>query len=1132
MLILFCCSFAGIIIVKEEYPMKNSTGFKLLVLILTLSMLLSLISCGTVEEETSGSESGTEAEETAVGGDTTDKADDTEEDTSAESDTDNGAGTDTDTATATDTDDGTESDTDSDETTEKKDDETTEAEETTTKKEEVAEDKDPPTPFDGFWGPVFFKSNYDTEGVEKSTLKDEEGGFEYTHFDVKKTQQDSHVYLKDFPIAARYLFIKFRTNSNSNFEIYTTTELGGASSTNNKVVSYKNNGEWQILALDLTESHPKAVIEKNGKYTLRFMRLDLVNSTAAGKYMDIAYVALCDDLADYKKFIGDEPCDHLIKTAVEFKEGVGYVATCRICGEYAGTATPFKVCYTNKLNAGWKNDLISETTADGVKITVAKEGGISAYESTVGFSGGNVGAGLGRYVVVKYRASDDYSGSFEIFANDIAEDAHVASSTGKVELKTAEGDPLFVAYKLNPDSAANGAGRYLDSKGKGTDDVSKAATVNTAVDEDMQPLVANCELKAIKGDLVPATAYRGPASTGTINAIKPDGEWHIFVIDLDAAIVPRLISNGYAPDDHYVDPITPAADGNCSIKFLRIDLINGASAPKGAWIEYAYIGFANSVDDIKAVVTVKEEDCIHGVYSEEYTSDESTHSRSCLFCGKTVTEAHVANGAYTEGGAKDTETHEEKCTVCGYKMSINHTAGAMTWNGTNAYETNCTVCLGNMASQLFPKTFDKNYLAEKLTVSGTTEEITADGIRFTVGDNGAGGDAAGRLAYSPLAAGRYMIVKYKNNNCQDSIQIIVRYSNQAAYKSVNIDLVSDGGARWHTQVVDLEKMFADETYVKSDEDGNCNYYEIIFDLFDKPSTSGEWLELAYVAFNNDLDHVVKAVCDELDVDADSCNHHSSMRSDELYHEGGDKHWNLCLICGNKVDETSHAAKEGEIATPDDNGNTHSVKCACGYQMADACSVSGARVFDEGSSKYKGKCTCGREWLSSFLYEVDVQSITIYSTDTSKITFSKEEVKAEGDEPAHVHFTANASASGIDGYTGNIVKNNTAPTGQYLVIKMRTNKPHVQIWSDTTGQGTAYAVVHPSSAIWSGTKWTVVVFDLSKISAYGAVDGVYTAKNLRIDLFNNDANTSSFFDIAYMGFVDNLEAVEAGYKLAN
>ena len=128
--------------------------------------------------------------------------------------------------------------------------------------------------------------------------------------------------------------------------------------------------------------------------------------------------------------------------------------------------------------------------------------------------------------------------------------------------------------------------------------------------------------------------------------------------------------------------------------------------------------------------------------------------------------------------------------------------------------------------------------------------------------------------------------------------------------------------------------------------------------------------------------------------------------------------------------------------------------------------------------------------------------------------------AKGSAEGHIFAYRNGSASRI--------------TGQYFVIKYRIPEgvdmaTNFQIFASTQNpepaEGSEFSV-----GVVKSNDWQILVLDLSRISTFNSVDGVYKAKHVRIDVINGKYTHSdenpSYIEVEYMGLHDSLEGILA------
>ena len=114
-------------------------------------------------------------------------------------------------------------------------------------------------------------------------------------------------------VTGQYLIIKYRTSSSLGYmEIYASTEVDGAGDAQNLggyfapdsgKGLYLKDGDWHVIAIDLSEAMKDTAFAANGegKYVAKFVRLDLFNVSKSNTEecsIDIAYIGMCDSYED------------------------------------------------------------------------------------------------------------------------------------------------------------------------------------------------------------------------------------------------------------------------------------------------------------------------------------------------------------------------------------------------------------------------------------------------------------------------------------------------------------------------------------------------------------------------------------------------------------------------------------------------------------------------------------------------------------------------------------------------------------------------------------------------------------------------------------------------------------------
>ena len=133
--------------------------------------------------------------------------------------------------------------------------------------------------------------------------------------DVANNKVESYfnLFSDNTEVTGQYLIIKYRTSSSVGYmEIYASTEVGGAGDAqklggyfapDNGKGLYLKDGEWHVIAIDLSEAMKDTAFAANGdgEYVAKFVRLDLFNVSKSNTEecsIDIAYIGMCDSYDD------------------------------------------------------------------------------------------------------------------------------------------------------------------------------------------------------------------------------------------------------------------------------------------------------------------------------------------------------------------------------------------------------------------------------------------------------------------------------------------------------------------------------------------------------------------------------------------------------------------------------------------------------------------------------------------------------------------------------------------------------------------------------------------------------------------------------------------------------------------
>ncbi len=119
---------------------------------------------------------------------------------------------------------------------------------------------------------------------------------------------------EDLTSTGQYLVFKYRVSADCEqipyFEFWTSTTATSAAAGYN--IMYKDiiqNGEWQVLIIDVAKTKPAIFpAEPDGSYLAKFLRLDFFNGSIPKEtFIDIAYIGFGEDLNKLLKYNSDVP---------------------------------------------------------------------------------------------------------------------------------------------------------------------------------------------------------------------------------------------------------------------------------------------------------------------------------------------------------------------------------------------------------------------------------------------------------------------------------------------------------------------------------------------------------------------------------------------------------------------------------------------------------------------------------------------------------------------------------------------------------------------------------------------------------------------------------------------------------
>lgn len=622
-------------------------------------------------------------------------------------------------------------------------------------------------------------------------------------------------------ITGQYFVMRYRlTGSTSKaFSVYAATVASGATYAvnSNQLVGSSQaisaDGNWHMLIVDLSTSKD-FIKDSNGKYSASFVRLGYTSGDNAENdnlaVLDIDYIGFADNINAAILNIKDNgitECLHGYGVGdAYFVEGVGYQYNCIVCNEVDSSKTTRFRTYISAEDLYRDVAVGSATealTKDGIfKITV-DEGKTITGESRQHLGAKNL---VGRYFIVKYRygyndgtqvGTATTKNGFEVWVNTHQDHVYAKDNYWR---KDDAGNPLYQAYQLDE----NGQ-RVKNSEGK---DV----IVSTAITDEAVAKENKLELLKSGANLVPYKAGAVTSSRDLDTLIKSDGQWHILVIDLES-LGTCDIKYEYGKDTYTFDRFEQSEDELYHIPGIYIDIINGANMKAGDTLEYDYLAFANTLDEITSVLSEEEK-----TYCQHKADSISTSIKNTW--------------TYFEG-----EGYYQICNICGEAMNETPLAFLKEVDPAGKFEDNASVKV-------------------------MREE---NGVKYKHVEYDTLGEGYGALWQgNSNVTGQYLVIKFRTNVVD--FQFYVNKENesyQKAYKLADMDgYVKD---EWNVMVFDLSKV---PNITPTDGEYTISFLRM--DHFNMPpaSTTTYYLDVAFIGICKDLKAVEEYFSNQMIVSVD------------------------------------------------------------------------------------------------------------------------------------------------------------------------------------------------------------------------------------------------------------------------
>ena len=410
-----------------------------------------------------------------------------------------------------------------------------------------------------------------------------EGGF--TRYAGNENTYEAYIHLGRMISGntGNYLIIKYKTNIgqikpvegkknnyNSTIQFYYGTETDEAGKGASKQMSLVSDDQWHIIIYNFHDDAKYKPVD--GVYSAKHVRIDIINPDGAKaddvmrlpaeNYIDIGFIAMCDNIDAFATFIEDEAnttdkalCPHLQTEKSELTPNEnGHGLTCGLCGAamnfaahtpatglvynaetkcYEGTCACGVVTTSSFLIQQEVDPKVSTTstltyetlTEDGEDFVRYTWTGVDTETFTALYSGGS--AYSGQYMVVKYRAPKG----------------------------------------ANAGSFSNAYGGTVESPNSG--------------------------------------ATGGSDALGNLGSLISDGEWHYFFVDLAAKNKASVdaYNKDKEPEKQYKYQFAASADGKYYAKYVRASwsrskYVDENGETKNAYFDIAFVAFADNIDAI------------------------------------------------------------------------------------------------------------------------------------------------------------------------------------------------------------------------------------------------------------------------------------------------------------------------------------------------------------------------------------------------------------------------------------------------------------------------------------------------------------------------------------------------------
>ena len=266
----------------------------------------------------------------------------------------------------------------------------------------------------------------DMKGWGVSSKVDTKASDDHSYVRFERTESVGDVYAQfvgdNTSVTGQYLVFKYRTSSEAYVQVWANTLANGHDGGKaNATVSTIADGKWHIAVVDLSTLLPNYVQAVDGKYTVQWARIDLLDPAKdAGTYIDFGFIALTDDVSKVGSVLldGDEDyCSHVAADdavwTLDPNDPLFEKTDCLICGgkaeRYISTTSAGLHIFTpdvmvNKSGTSMKPTLmLSENGMPYINVTASKASGEETAHLFQDAANPIPGSKLGKYVGVLYR---------------------------------------------------------------------------------------------------------------------------------------------------------------------------------------------------------------------------------------------------------------------------------------------------------------------------------------------------------------------------------------------------------------------------------------------------------------------------------------------------------------------------------------------------------------------------------------------------------------------------------------------------------------------------------------------------------------------------------------------------------